>query len=210
MYCMGRHMAEHNEVGAYGEQLVAGLLRTVGCVKPGRTADLCFEGIDVEVKTARLSAYNGRDRGYQFCLEREGHTHVRAAVVVLVCMPEARCVVIPAIEVVGVRKIGLPEQLEGYAGRWAPFVEAWEVLADAAEAAEVSRGTAVGGAAGGEIRVAAATTRGVCVSEDVYASVTGGGCIARDVGSGGMHSGCDTGGEKGRRDGERDSGHVNS
>lgn len=132
-------MAQHNDVGAFGEAYVASVLGAIGAVEFDSPADLRFEGVNLEVKTSRLTLCvvnrKGRWRGYQFCVHKRGHTAVegRADFVILVCLSRERqdspCFVIPAEQVGSRRKLALPADLDGYQGLWARYREAWELLA---------------------------------------------------------------------------------
>jgi hypothetical protein len=128
-------MSRHNIVGQMGEELVAQLLSQVGKVAPGDEADLNFEGVEIEVKTATPSNYNGAGaRGYQFCLRRAGKTDVRKAdVVVLICLnddlaPRAAYVLPVDLLRCDRSKISVPFSLDT---RLAPYRDRWDVIADA-------------------------------------------------------------------------------
>lgn len=129
-------MAAHTELGSWGESLVMAMFREVGIeASRGGPADLVIEGgIALEVKTARPSKYNGRRAGFQFCIQRDGHTSLKAAAVVLVCVGDEgpEFFIIPAAEIEGRRKLGIGANLEGYTGRWANFRGKWEVIAEVA------------------------------------------------------------------------------
>ena len=122
----------HNEIGDFGEQYIARLLAEAGEVTPGGPADLLFEGVSVEVKTARPSNYNGRNLGYQFCLRKRGHTdHRKAAVLILLCLGlrgQVRGVFVIPTEVIGERrKLTMPLNLSS---KWAHWQGRFEVLAN--------------------------------------------------------------------------------
>jgi hypothetical protein len=125
-------MAAHNDLGAWGENLVRRTLEQVAPVGPGQRADLRCEGLEIEVKTARPSR-SDRDRPnprYQFCLNREGRRGFRADVLVLVLAPVGTCYVVPAEEVPETRVLKLGPR----STRLAAYEERWEVLADLLEA----------------------------------------------------------------------------
>lgn len=121
----------HTDLGTWGEQITAEILETVAPVEPGRDADLRFAGsVEIEVKTARLSKYNGCTLGYQFCIHREGHTSLKAPVLVLIAVTpqlEPAFFVIPADEVGQRRKVAIPANLSG---RWETYRDAWDVIAE--------------------------------------------------------------------------------
>jgi hypothetical protein len=126
-------MSAHTDVGKYGERWVAQMLSQAGRVSMGGPADLEFEGVALEVKTARLSAINGRgERGYQFCLRRDrGKTnYAKADVVVLVplsraCQPRA-AFVIPVRDIDECKKIAI---LPDLSGKWEPYRNRWDLIA---------------------------------------------------------------------------------
>lgn len=126
-------MAAHNEVGEYGETTVARLLSNVSDVqRPGQRADLRFEGLEIEVKTSTISSCNGKGiTGYQFCLEKTGHTTLeKADVLILVCVSlEPEFFIIPAGIVEQRRKIYIPVNVEQYTGIWSQYRNNWETLA---------------------------------------------------------------------------------
>jgi len=126
-------MAEHTQLGAWGEDLVLAMFHQAGiAAQRGGPADLVLEGgIALEVKTAKPSRYNGRRWGFQFCIQRDGHTSLKAAAVVLVCAGEdgIEFFIIPAHQVGQRRKLGIGANLAGYTGRWAAFRNRWEVIA---------------------------------------------------------------------------------
>ena len=132
-------MALHNEVGKLGERLVAERLAQAGPVTHGQDADLRWDGLEIEVKTAIPSLPSKRNRRmtYQFCVRRDGRKGLRAPVMVCVCIDPARLTtetfVIPAREIAaaGLKKVRIPYDVDGYAGRWAAYREAWEVIAEA-------------------------------------------------------------------------------
>ncbi len=126
------------ELGAMGEAYTAQILKQAGLqVEHGGPADLVADGVAIEVKAARPSAYraDGR-RGFQFCLRKAGHTDARkAAAVVLLCWWEPTrdpvAFVIPAEALGDRRKVVIPgRQPWVYGGRWARWYGRWEVLAD--------------------------------------------------------------------------------
>jgi hypothetical protein len=128
-------MSAHTDVGKYGEVWVARVLARVGHVQMGGPADLEFEGVALEIKTARLSIINGHGaRGYQFCLRRDGgKTDYRKADVLIlialnqVCQPKA-VFVIPVDDIDENKKITMPPDLSS---EWAPYLDRWDLLADA-------------------------------------------------------------------------------
>lgn len=126
-------MAEHNELGNFGEYHVWKMLSSVGKVETEAKADLCFYGVQVEVKTSRPTLYNGKTRGYQFLLSKRGHTdHTKAHVVILVCVGDrgdvAGVFVVPVDHLRKDRqKITIPLSLET---RLSPYRDNWQVIAD--------------------------------------------------------------------------------
>jgi len=131
-------MARHNETGAFGEQLVREMFQEAGLpVTESAIADVCIAGVDLEVKTARLSQWYRDYRGYQFSLEREGHSSLTADVLVLVALDEvagqAVFFVIPAAAVEGQRKLTVPSPDPlAYGGKWAEWRGRWDVIAEMA------------------------------------------------------------------------------
>lgn len=133
-------MARHNETGALGEQLVATMLRQARIsVAPSSIADLRVEGVEIEVKTARPSFYRPGRRGFQFSLERRGHSQLRAQALVLVALQEADgdelavFFVIPAAVVAGRRKLAITNHdALAYSGRWSAYRGRWETIAEVA------------------------------------------------------------------------------
>jgi hypothetical protein len=131
-------MALHNDVGTRGEQLIAAHLAQVAPVTPGRTADLCFAGgIEVEVKTSRATLYAGRrqKRGYQFLVEKRGHTSFRNAdVLVLICLDDSlnpvATYVLPTAMLRDRQKITIPLNLSSpfnlYRDRWEIIAEVYD------------------------------------------------------------------------------------
>jgi hypothetical protein len=123
-------MAAHNALGAWGEALVAQTLREAGSVQFGGPADLVFEGVAVEVKTARATAPAGdrehRSPRYRFLLRKVGHADLRGQVLVLVLAPAGECFVIPAAAVGARHLISIGVR----AGQWEPYRERWETLAE--------------------------------------------------------------------------------
>lgn len=126
-------MAEHTQLGAWGEDLVLAMFHQAGIeAQRGGPADLLIEGgIALEVKTAKPSRYDGRRLGFQFCIDRAGHTSLKAAAVVLVCVGDAgiEFFIIPAREVGNRRKLGVGVDVAEYKGRWAAFRNRWEIIA---------------------------------------------------------------------------------
>ncbi len=127
-------MGQHNEVGALGEYLTATHLAQAGPVTAGR-ADMCFAGtVEVEVKTSRVTKYNGNGGyGYQFLLEKRGHTSVRHAdVVILICLDDAlepvASYVIPVWRLKTRTKITIPVS---FISPFSMFRDAWCVVAAA-------------------------------------------------------------------------------
>ncbi len=129
-------MAAHTELGAWGEALIVEMFRQVGIeAQRGGPADLLIEGgIALEVKTAKPSKYDGKHSGFQFCIDRAGHTSLKAAAVILVCVGDAgpEFFIIPAREVGNRRKLGVGVDLAEYKGRWAAFRDKWDVIAEVA------------------------------------------------------------------------------
>lgn len=135
-------MAIHNDIGALGERLVAAQLGAVAPVTRGAVADLRLDDrIEIEVKTAVPSRPSKKNRRmtYQFCIRRDGRNGLRAPVLVCVCLdPQSLAVetfVIPAREITasGLKKVRIPYDVEGYAGRWAEWRNAWHVIAEVVE-----------------------------------------------------------------------------
>ena len=143
-------MSAHTDLGAWGEFLVARHLRPLGHIEPAHHADVRLviealgSAVELEVKTARLSAYNGQTPGYQFCLTRKTPTRVKttpkAPLVILICAPEgchgdpAGVFVIPAEKIRHLSKVGLPHDLSNYAGRYARYRDRWDLIANYLEA----------------------------------------------------------------------------
>lgn len=133
-------MAEHNLLGQLGEYIVSRILGQIADVKPGQVADLRLAGTEIEVKTAKPSLYNGSDFGFQFCIRRVGHAELRAPVVILVCVHDAAIglaspldfFIIPAAEIGDQHKLVIyyHEDMAKYQGRWSPWYQNWEVLAN--------------------------------------------------------------------------------
>ena len=123
----------HYDVGMWGEELVAQRLSNAGEVELGAgPADLTFEGVPVEVKTARLGWPRGRQRkpGFQFCLHRDGRDGVEAPVVVFVLAGESiEFFIVPAEEIGAAKKAVIPAEVDGYTGKYAPYRDRWDVLA---------------------------------------------------------------------------------
>ena len=135
----------HVTVGRLGEAFVADNLRYAGLeVQPGQRADLraLVDGraIEIEVKTARPSNYDGRGTlGYQFTLYK---THYgrrvktdarRADVIVLICLDhaatEVRAVyILPARTCDTRRTISLPLSLNST--HFDVYRDAWNIIAD--------------------------------------------------------------------------------
>lgn len=131
-------MARHNETGELGEALVASMFYEVGISvsTASERADLRIEGaVDIEVKTARPSFYkSGGYRGFQFSLERDGHSSLTADVLVLVALHDddketAVFFVIPVHVVAGRKKLCIPStDALAYAGRWAQYRGRWDLI----------------------------------------------------------------------------------
>jgi hypothetical protein len=137
-------MSQHTDLGHWGESFIASLLHQATGIQAlsGRQADLNFGGTEIEVKTAKPSNFNGDGaQGYQFCITREGHTQLKAPLLILVCVrpwdPEnPEVFVIPAKYVrPKLRKIGLPLDTTRYRGTWANFRWALHLIADYCDAA---------------------------------------------------------------------------
>lgn len=129
----GDEMGAHNDVGAFGEALTRYTLAQVAPVQDGRVADLLCLGVEVEVKTATPSLYNGQTRGYQFLLRKKGHTdHRKADVIVLICLDEElrplAVYVVPAVRLQNCSKVTIPRSLRTPFG---VFRDRWDVIADA-------------------------------------------------------------------------------
>jgi hypothetical protein len=129
----GEGMALHNDTGMLGEQLVATHLSQVAPVEKGYAADLRFRNVEIEVKTARPSLYNGKTRGYQFKLFDPGHTDFgRADVLVLICLddnldPVATYVLPTSLLPEKRTKITIPRSLKT---PFDVFRDRWDVIAD--------------------------------------------------------------------------------
>ena len=126
-------MALHNDTGLLGELLVARHLSQVAPVQDGQSADLRFQGVEIEVKTALPSLYNGRTLGYQFLLSKRGHTNFRKAdVLVLICLSEdiepVATYVIPTANLRNRTKLTIPLNL---GTRLAKYRDRWDVIAEA-------------------------------------------------------------------------------
>lgn len=123
----------HIEVGAYGEMIVYQLLSETGArVGLGNGADVTFEGVKIEVKTAKPSKFNGRTLGYQFCLSKPGHTDFRKSDILVLIPLDAdgkprAAYVIPTDKLGDRVKITMPMSLDT---RFSGYREAWELLAD--------------------------------------------------------------------------------
>lgn len=126
----------HTDIGNYGEARVKELLESAGIeVEFGGPADLLLEGsIPLEVKTAKHSAYNGSSHGFQFCIDREGHTSLKGVAVVLLCLTpsgEEVFFIIPA-NIVGKRKkLGIGKDPLAYRGMWSQYRDRWDLIAQA-------------------------------------------------------------------------------
>lgn len=132
----------HTDLGTLGEFYVARMLAYAGlAVEMGGPADLLVEGMPVEVKAARRGTYRSKmktwsnDQGYQFCLRRDGHTEIRAPVVILLCyndlIQDPVAFIIPSQKLGRRRKVTIPgKDPKKYAGQWCKFREAWIVCAD--------------------------------------------------------------------------------
>ena len=129
-------MSLHNDVGAFGEALTRETLAQIAPVQDGQAADLRFCGMEIEVKTARPSLYNGQTRGYQFLLKKRdqyGVTNFRKAdVLVLICLNEAldpvATYVLPTALLRDRKKITIPASLST---RYDVFRNRWDVIAEA-------------------------------------------------------------------------------
>lgn len=128
-------MSTHNDVGAFGEKLTRATLAQIAPVEDGQAADLRCHGVEIEVKTARLSLYNGKTRGYQFLLtkqDRYGVTDFRKAdVLVLICLDEQldplAVYILPTSRLRDRTKITIPASL---ISPYNVFRDRWEVIAD--------------------------------------------------------------------------------
>lgn len=129
-------MANHTDLGIYGEELVVSMLGKVG-IKATRSkpADIIIEGtLPIEVKTATLSKYNGKSFGYQFCVDRDGHTSLKGVAIILICVDttgNTSFFIIPASEVGKRRKLTIGRNPEKYNGLWASYLNRWEVITTA-------------------------------------------------------------------------------
>lgn len=133
-------MAHHNDLGVWGEELIAAHLEQAAPVTRGKVADLRLaDQLEIEVKTAvpsRPSKRNTRPT-YQFCVQRDGRNGLRAPVLVCVCVDPATLAVttfvIPAAEITTtqIKKVRIPYDVEHYQGRWAAYRDAWHVLVEA-------------------------------------------------------------------------------
>jgi hypothetical protein len=134
-------MADHNELGKFGEQLVAQRLSEIAPVEPAQAADLRWQGIEIEVKTstARVRKERPNSYRYQFCLQRKGHCQVRAPIVVLVAAAPAgfQCYIVPADQLRGLKHVYLGPR----GGRLEKFRERWEIIYQ--EAMKNGRGTSI-------------------------------------------------------------------
>ncbi len=114
------------------------MLTPIGEVTTESAADLTFEGIPLEVKTASPSKVNGRGEvGYQFCLYREGKTDYRkASVVILIALDGAGrpkgFFVVPVDRLAQRKKITVKADLSG---KWAYWLDKWEEIARFVEGA---------------------------------------------------------------------------
>lgn len=126
-------------VGAYGEMLVARALRATGVQveRPRRGADLVFEGVPIEVKTARLTRnYNlSGGNAYQFFLRGTGRHKTdfhHSKILVLLCVADdltpVACYVIPTKAIEPDRKVY--KVRESLQTPLADYYERWELLAD--------------------------------------------------------------------------------
>ena len=126
-------MAAHNDVGAVGEALTRQHLAQVAPVQRSAVADVQCNGVEIEVKTATPSLYNGKTRGYQFKLYDPGHTDFkRADVLVLICLDDAAnpaaVYVLPTSRLPDKRtKITIPLSLRS---PFNVFRDRWDVIAD--------------------------------------------------------------------------------
>lgn len=132
-------MAAHNDLGTWGEQWVARALyeMTGILVQESPVADLRFLNVDLEVKTARISKYNGKAPGFQFCIQREGHTELKAPILILLCVHgprEIHAFVIPANHVEDRCKINIPGDVSAYGGIWQNYLGQFERIADYVDA----------------------------------------------------------------------------
>ncbi|MCK9629248.1 MAG: hypothetical protein M0R37_11750 [Bacteroidales bacterium] len=133
-------MALHNETGKLGEALVRAILAQAGPVEHSAVADVRFAGLEIEVKAGGPCRYSkAAYLGYQFSLERQGHSTLTADVLVLVAFDAGRTratyFVIPAAEIAGRKKLALPTtRPEHYQGQWAQWRDRWETLAEVAAA----------------------------------------------------------------------------
>lgn len=124
-------------LGHLGEIYLAGQLVDRGAVvSTAGPADLLVNDIPVEVKTARFRPYRSKPNrrlGYQFCIRRDGRHGLRAPFLVLICWtdpPYRRCpiFIVPDYELNGHLKLTIPNDPEKYAGRWARWLDLWELI----------------------------------------------------------------------------------
>lgn len=126
-------MGVHNDTGTLGEHLVATHLRQVAPVQAGQAADLRMLDVEIEVKTARPSLYNGHTLGYQFLLRKPKHTDFRKSdVLVLLCLDSAcepvAVYVVPTANLRNRTKLTIPLSLDT---RLATYRNRWDVIAEA-------------------------------------------------------------------------------
>lgn len=128
-------------LGYLGELYAAGELVMRGATvarggKGSDQADLVLHGVlPVEIKTARPTMYRKdlKRNGYQFCLEREGHSEMRGEFLILVCweMPpvDLDVFIIPTFAINSQGKITIPqENPKNYQGKWAKWLNRWDLI----------------------------------------------------------------------------------
>ncbi len=137
---MGGVREFYERIGKVGEDLVTDILQPLAPVERSHNgADLVWRGVEIEVKTARAHRYRECNRrGYQFCLRRDGHTDVgHADIACLVCLPNYPKLSgsvffwIPVDRLPGM-KLTIPNHPLLYDGRWAKYVDRWDLLEEIA------------------------------------------------------------------------------
>lgn len=121
------------QVGRLGETYVAGVLVLKGAtVTTEGPADLRVNGVPVEVKTAQYRQYKRGRAGYQFCINRDGRSGLRAPFVALVCYAappvDLPVYIVPAYELNGQKKLTIPSAPPLYRGYLSKWLHEWELL----------------------------------------------------------------------------------
>ncbi len=140
---MGGIREFYEKIGNVGEDLVADILQPLGPVERSRNgADLVWRHVEIEVKTARPRCYREGRKGYQFCLRKAGHTNVgHADIACLICLPNypklegAVFFLIPSAQLPGL-KLTIPNDPLRYHGRWAEYLDRWDLLEEIAQRKE--------------------------------------------------------------------------